>query len=218
MKKNKFYNYFIFFLIVFSACKTIDSPDREIGAIFFPNYNGSVNVFFIDSLQFNGFSGDSLRKKYYLKERYFFNSLEVTDSLFDVAVERSDDSMKTWQEINKYQILKNNSYILKIEKDEQTVLLSFPIAENENWNAHRGFSEIQELFTYKNVYDPVKTDYFQSNDGLRIEVINDSSRFFYERKYFVYAQQLGLLEMVDNNWQNQNNVKSGYELKKIKIE
>ncbi|MCB9262898.1 MAG: hypothetical protein H6607_11040 [Flavobacteriales bacterium] len=192
--KNKLSFIFIFLLLFVAACREVEEPS-SFGDEYFPLVSGAYWVYQIDSLVYDDFSGSQTTVSGQQKIHIVENSNENTsENRYYAEISYRKDSSSKWKYHRDIVFSKNEFRATIMDKNEETMLLLFPIKDRVSWDANQLNTKGEDRYRYI-AKESWRSELFSSlKNPIFVEQEIDSSLIDADIRWEVYEQNKGLVE------------------------
>ncbi|HSV77277.1 MAG TPA: hypothetical protein VLH37_09640 [Bacteroidales bacterium] len=125
------------FIALFTGCGEYDSPPAKMYYAYFPTHPGHFIIYQVDSVVYDGFTGQVLNFQYQVMQRIHsrFTDAEGRESL---RIERfyRPNSQVSWQTKDVWQARIHQGRLEKIEENNLFIKLVFPPHRGRTWNGN----------------------------------------------------------------------------------
>jgi hypothetical protein len=130
------------------------------------------------------------KSNFQIRERVGESFEVANQSVFKLERYRRNDEKSTWKLDSVWTIQLNQTQAIRSENNVSFTKMIFPINEGEKWNSSNINSSQSAIYQYKNTFQKFDNKYFPT---VRVVERNDSTAINLNRKYEVYAKQIGLV-------------------------
>jgi len=179
---------------LFNACDTETIEPSELYHEYYPVTIGHYNIYNVDSVYYNDFTGEIESYNYQVKEVIESEFIDADDypSLRLERYFRATESDE-WLIKNVWKSRLNYLKALKTEENVTYIKLSFPPEENKTWdgNAFNSYPALQ--YKYQDVHKAFSKDGFIADSTITVIQNNFQTLISEDYKVEVYAKHIGLV-------------------------
>lgn len=135
-------------------------------------------------------SAPARRVNYQIRERIGEKLNLANESIFKLERYRRNDDISTWKLDSVWTAQLTSTQAIRTENNVSLTKLIFPIREGEKWSNNTVNSSQSITYEYKNTFQKFGEKYFPT---VRVVEKDDSTAINLNRKYEVYAQNIGLV-------------------------
>ncbi len=202
----------LFGVVFFFSCKKDNELHFDMGYTYTPSDVGRYVIYDVDSVIYDGFTRDTIRFKYQLKEyvESVFPDNEGRPSLRIERYVRMHDSVHPYDSIpwtlkNVWYSTRTSTHYERVEDNVRYVKMIFPVNSTQptwNGNAQNTMGDCEYQFGPVNLKQTIGSMSFDSTAQV-IEKI-DTNLLYYKSYINTYAKNVGLvsrqvIDVTDNN-------------------
>lgn len=209
---------FLIFTLIISACRKDELKIvQDSSSMYFPIELGNKWTYQMDSIVYNGDIGRPIDTFQYFIRREVQDTFlnDQDEKVFVIYQYYKSDSLSKWTYQHSYNEMVNSESVIRNRNDRKEVVISFPIAQNKEWDSNifntddrseSYYEDIHQPFTIgSSEYDSTSTvirelgeDYILADSIFKETVFIDlgiqEDQFFTNIEYEVYAKDIGLIK------------------------
>jgi len=205
---------FLFAIAATSCKKQTENKTNFLGLTYFPVKVGKQAVYRVDSIVYDGFSGQIDTSSYLLMERMdtMIKDLENRDTyVIGRYVKQASDT--AWKLTGYHRANRSNTTAERLESNVRYVKMSFPVKEGRQWEGNAYNTDVPQTYKYVSANVPRNFGLLRLDSTATVLQIDDVIEGLYKNyAEETFAAGIGLVSKRIETFDYQQAFSSGFKL------